>query len=385
MLIWLKAMSQHTFIDKSFFRRKPKLKFNVHFNDGPFIEYVDGKGVVTANFYSNENLIYSTQLSPKHWGKCFRKYYSDWKIEILSESGESLYAHQFNPVNKRIRVNIDSKSLGDTLAWVPQVNELADKLPRSEIYCASFFPELNFEQSYNKIRFIEPDSSLADTYATYNIGYYFANTSHHHPNDPRTVPLGQVAADILGFKYREIRPKIHVENTQRLRRNAYVCIATKSTAACKLWLFERGWQTVIDYLNSKGLDVLLIQKEKDDFTGVINKSGDHRLQDRITDILHCEFFIGLGSGLSWLAWALDKPVILISGFSQPFTEFRSNCHRIINTDVCHGCWNSTQCTFDRGDWDWCPLHRSTPRQHECSRKISPKMVIEKIDRLMCVK
>jgi len=372
-------------LEKLFSHHKPKPKFRVHFNDGPFIEYLDGKDLVTSNFYRDGNLIYSTQLKPKHWSKCFQKYYSDWHIEVLDQYGECIYKHKFNPANKRIRVNIDSKSLGDTLAWMPQVNELANKLPETEVYCATFLPELHFEQTYSNIRFIQPDSTLESSYATYNIGYYFDNINHHHPNDPRTVPLGQVAADILGINYHESRPIVHVENTQRSMTNPYACIATQSTAACKLWLYEGGWQTVIDYLNNKGFDVALIQKEKGDFSGVINKSGDYPLQNRITDILHCEFFIGLGSGLSWLAWALKKPVILISGFSHTFTEFESNCYRVINQKVCHGCWNSTRYTFDRGDWDWCPLHRSTPRQHECSRGISPKMVIEKIDQLMWVK
>ena len=46
-----------------------------------------------------------------------------------------------------------------------------------------------------------------------------------------------------------------------------------------------------------------------------------KFQDRITDIFNCDFFIGLGSGLSWLAWALDRKVILISSFSAPYSEF----------------------------------------------------------------
>jgi autotransporter strand-loop-strand O-heptosyltransferase len=36
---------------------------------------------------------------------------------------------------------------------------------------------------------------------------------------------------------------------------------------------------------------------------------------------HASFFIGLGSGLSWLAWASGIPVVLISGFSLPNSEF----------------------------------------------------------------
>ena len=128
--------------------------------------------------------------------------------------------------------------------------------------------------------------------------------------------------------------------------------------------------------------MVLIQREKGDFSGVVNKCGDRPLQDRVRDLLHCDFFVGLGSGLSWLAWALGRPVVLISGFSEPYAEFESGCFRVINADVCHGCWNSTEYTFDRGDWDWCPRHKGTARQFECSREISPELVLAQIDRIV---
>ena len=36
-------------------------------------------------------------------------------------------------------------------------------------------------------------------------------------------------------------------------------------------------------------------------TGVIDKSGDLPLEDRIGDLKNAELFIGTSSGLSWLA------------------------------------------------------------------------------------
>ena len=36
--------------------------------------------------------------------------------------------------------------------------------------------------------------------------------------------------------------------------------------------------------------------------------------------------------------------------------------------------------LDAGDWDWCPVHKDTPRQFECTKKISPKAVIKGITR-----
>jgi autotransporter strand-loop-strand O-heptosyltransferase len=99
-------------------------------------------------------------------------------------------------------------------------------------------------------------------------------------------------------------------------------------------------------------------------------------------IHHSEFFIGLSSGLSWLAWALEKHVVMISNFTEENHEFTSNTTRITNTNVCNGCWNNPMFKFDKGDWNWCPEHKDTIRQFECHKSITPQMVINKIKHLI---
>ena len=89
---------------------------------------------------------------------------------------------------------------------------------------------------------------------------------------------------------------------------------------------------------------------------------------------NCEFFIGLGSGLSWLAWACEKPVIMISGFSDPRSEFYTP-YRVHNKNVCNSCWNDKTLPFERGNWLWCPRNKN----FECSKQITFEMVKEKID------
>ena len=74
--------------------------------------------------------------------------------------------------------------------------------------------------------------------------------------------------------------------------------------------------------------------------------------------------------------ALSFIVVLISGFSEEYTEFEDNCVRIINKKVCHGCWNSVG--FDRGDWMTCPRLKDTYKQFECTSSITPEHVIERI-------
>jgi autotransporter strand-loop-strand O-heptosyltransferase len=93
-----------------------------------------------------------------------------------------------------------------------------------------------------------------------------------------------------------------------------------------------------------------------------------------------KFFIGLSSGLSWLAWGLGKEVIMISNFTDKHHEFE--CLRPVNTNVCHGCWNDPKYKFDKGDWDWCPVNKNTENQFICQKSITPDMVIEQIKTLM---
>ena len=71
-----------------------------------------------------------------------------------------------------------------------------------------------------------------------------------------------------------------------------------------------------------------------------HKLNDSSIENTISVIHHSEFFIGLSSGLSWLSWAIGKHVVMISNFTEPDHEFTTNCTRIINTDVCNGCWNN---------------------------------------------
>ena len=67
---------------------------------------------------------------------------------------------------------------------------------------------------------------------------------------------------------------------------------------------------------------------------------------------------------------------MISGFSNPICEFKSNNINVHNFNVCNGCFNKH--IFDRGDWNWCPEHKGTDRQFECSINITPEMVTNRI-------
>ena len=112
--------------------------------------------------------------------------------------------------------------------------------------------------------------------------------------------------------------------------------------------------------------------------GVQDETGDRPLAERVRWLRRAEFFIGLSSGLSWLAWAAGVPVVLISGFTHPTNEFTTP-YRVINWHSCNSCWNDPAQRFDHSDFLWCPRHAGTPRQVECTRLITATHVLRVIE------
>jgi autotransporter strand-loop-strand O-heptosyltransferase len=98
------------------------------------------------------------------------------------------------------------------------------------------------------------------------------------------------------------------------------------------------------------------------------------------ELLKSKAFIGIGSGLSWLSWALDVPTVLISGFSYKWAEMK-DCVRIGSPEgKCEGCFNRIR--LDAGDWNWCPDHKGTERQFECTKLITSDMVIKELEKFL---
>ena len=134
-------------------------------------------------------------------------------------------------------------------------------------------------------------------------------------------------------------------------------------------------------------------KEQGFRTAVRNRGQGTELQglvdvpDRASEnlmnlIYHCDFFIGLGSGSSWLAWVLDKQVVMICNFSEEGHEFTSNCIRITDKSICHGCWNKENIVFSKSEYDWCPFMKNIPQQFECHTSITAEQVIQQIKPLL---
>jgi autotransporter strand-loop-strand O-heptosyltransferase len=222
-------------------------------------------------------------------------------------------------------------------------------------------------------------------YAMYKIGWFYKDGEYDiakNPNDFRKEPLQKTASDILGLEYKETRPLLNIPNVEKKKK---VGIGLHSTCQAKYWNNPNGWQDVVDYLISLGYEVILYSKENDGYMGNFHPQGITKFESGsierlIEDMASCEFFVGLGSGLSWLAWALKLPVVLISGFSEEYSETTLDTYRVINKNVCNGCFNRHR--LDAGDWNWCPDYKGTERQFECTKQITSKMVIDEINKII---
>ena len=365
-----------------------KNKIDIQFIDGPFVT-ISGQRQQEYNikFYDtkNDELYYNANVFTNSWARANKRYYTDWKI-VIRDLNDSVIEHTMNLKDKKVLIVLDSSSIGDTLAWIPYAEEFRKK-HGCKLSVFTFHNPL-FEESYPEIKFVYDIDRVTDFYAVYKIGWFYMGKEAFDKNIHKTVPtdvsLQQTASDILGLEFTEIKPKIKNIDAYTADK-PYICIAIHSTAQAKYWNNPTGWQELVDYVTSNGYDVYLISKEDDGYMGNKQPKGVIKIKDKtleeIGSILKgSKLFVGLGSGLTWYSWALNVPTILISGFSEPYQEMQSDIIRIINKDVCHGCF--AKHIFDRGDWNWCPDHKGTQRQFECTKSITFDMVKPHLEKLL---
>lgn len=355
------------------------IQYDINFVDGCKVE-INGntKQKFGVEILEKDQIIYKTELNVNNWCKTNTKYYKDYTVNLFFKDN-LIVTKKIELEDKNVLIQLDSKSIGDTLAWFPYVEEFRKK-HNCKIYCATFWNTW-FENQYPHITFVNHGDKIEDLYAKYNIGWYQPLNPDLNPNDYKKQPLQKTASDILGLQYKEIVPKINIPDGARPIEDKYVCIAQYSTANTKHWHYpcrdsNKGWQILVDWLNAQGYKVMVISKQKTTLKNVLDHTGNFPIEHRINELKHCEFFIGIGSGLSWLAWAVRKKVVMISGFSNPICEFKTNMINVHNFNVCNGCFNKFQ--FDKGDWNWCPEHKDTDRQFECSINITPEMITDRI-------
>ena len=344
-----------------------KVRILQNFINHPFLEIKgESDSEFDVRFYDENDVCqYQSVIKSNSWVRLNRQYYTKWKTYVYQD-GELIYENILDLHGKKVFISIESSALGDTIAWVPYALEFQKK-HGCKVALSTFHNKI---LDYPELELVKPGSSV-NCYAMYKIGWHY--DTNREPELPNTIPLQKAACNILGLKYTEIRPKLFTKRDCPLH-DKYITIATNSTTGCKFWVREE-WQKLINYYTEQGYKVYNVSKEVNPFDNC-PQIPDTSMESTMDWIYHSKFFVGLSSGLSWLAWALGKQVVLISNFTEYDHEFLTNCIRITNEKVCHGCWNKSDIKFDKGNWDWCPYNKN----FECHTSIPADMVINRISR-----
>ena len=354
-----------------------KNEMTISYLDGPRVEFLGKKKEsYRVEFINKEtgHVVYSDTIKNNMWTSSSKKYYIPWQIKV-----NGLVVDELNLEGKEVLISLESKALGDTLAWAPYSVEFAKKHNCKVILSTfhnHFFENLD---SYKDIKFIKPGQSHSCV-AVYRIGWFKKDDKWEdfdkNPSQVNLIPLQQAATDILGLEFKETNYGIDFKKEKSPIEKPYVVFGPNATSGCKEWDYNH-WVTLSKMIREIGYEVVTLTQKPfhiDGTKNITNKS----LGEVANYLYNAKAFIGLGSGLSWFNWALGNHTYMVNGFAKPGHEFTENCTKIYNDNTCIFCWNDEVFVFDPGDWDWCPVYKGTKKQHVCQRSITPLQVFNKL-------
>lgn len=272
-----------------------------------------------------------------------------------------------------IKIELTTNSLGDTISSIGQVDKY-QKLSGNTVHFIinpkyvdlfkSVYPNINFD-----------NTDVFDELKTLNVKL--------------EQPLEKYASDLLNLPFEETCAKVATVIKDRPLKEKYFTISIQSTHQGRYWNAKKGWNILLNLLKQKyGLVAVCVDMHESYGTNgsfneipttAINKTG-MSLLETTHYMNHAEFHIGTSNGLSWLAHAVGKKVVLITNVTKKWCEFNTNVIRVDNESVCHGCLNEKP--FDKHDWNWCPNHKNTKRMFECTTSISPHDVLNKMKEIL---
>lgn len=293
-----------------------KVEFNKKLDNGFLIKIAEG-------YCKTNNTIISG----------VRQWYTDWFIRIFDENDKIVFEDEFDPYHKVVFIKIDAYALGDTIAWIPYVEDFRFKY-QCTVICSTFHNHLLVD-SYPNILFVAPNTPISNVYVQYYIGATNDDSLIYSPIKTNENPLQRVASECLGLTPMEFRPDLSELCKYEPRRivRKYVTLSEFGSHPEKHWRAENGWQEVVNFLIDNDYEILTISKEKSSLKGVIDMSGETDLKKVAGLIKHAEFHMGVSSGLSWLAWGVGTHVVMISDSTPKFHEFETGVTRISANDL----------------------------------------------------
>ena len=310
------------------------------------------------------------------------KYAINWEVKVW-ERGCLVFSYALDLHGETVYFFLAGEAIGDTIGMLEYIAEF------SRFYGAKVVLKtpplfLDIVQSYY------PELTVAtvptdDIYIAYCLGV-FELPPYTAPIDARRLTHDAMAMSLLNLPTRA-EHRLYTPTVPRTIAEKYCCIAVQASGFCKRWHYPKGWDIVVAELRRQGYRVFCIDGEATAEyhgyehyqvrvpAGAEDLTGRLPLMERVNLLAYADFFIGLGSGMSWLAWACGVPVVLISGFSLTLGEFYTP-YRVTNRLLCHGCFNDITVNWK----EECPKFKHTAREFECSKKITPKMVLSAVKR-----
>lgn len=326
--------------------------------------------------------------------KVFDKILQIWTDTISeTEKNEVSSSTKSEVLELRTLVQIQPVALGDNIGAMAVIEKYR-KVTGKKITVTTNFANI-FQKSYPELEIIQRDKDKLDFFPTE--GYWQLGDNKYTESIVTTykfdVPLLTGFAKDFGIEdVSDVTLKVDNPGKQRPIKGKYVCLGVHSTSQCKYWNFPGGWDDLCKYLRKKDITPVCVEKhESFGIEGNFNQLPSKALKkigmpfdDVINYISHAELFIGVSSGLSWLAQSLGVPTVIISNVTSKDNEYLNDkTLRIYDESVCHGCFHKY--TFNAGDWLWCPVYRNdNDRRFICSKAITPETVIEKIENFITI-
>ena len=358
------------------------------FNDGCRVMVPEGEHPwrIRLSDIDTGNVLFETTLKSGRVNTT-KRYFVRVRLEVF-DGDQLAFRHDYSAADRDVLIQLPVGTLGDPIGWFPYAVKFKEK-HGCRLTCLmgeKIIPL--FRASYPDIDFVTAGGiDVSRFYATYSVGLFFDDKDAvFQPCDFRFVGLHRTAGYILGVDPEEEAPRVTLDDDTRPIAEPYVCIAVQSTTQCKYWNNPHGWRDVVRYLRDAGYRVICIDLKATHGHGLVwnhipngaeDETGERPLQERARWLKHADFFVGLSSGLSWLAWAVGTPVVMISGFTHPTNEFATP-YRVINYHACNSCWNDPHHRFEHQNFMYCPRLKDTPRQFECTRLITSEQVTSTI-------
>ena len=318
---------------------------------------------------------WTSKKSPQYiYNGDFSLFHNEIKsVRVLEENNKIVLEDTIDFTGKNIAVISNSVNLGDNIAWLHVFNRF-QQVHNCKVYYQTW--ESRWQKFLNRIT---DDVKSVDHFDGFLFDYqvkYEQDLSH---NLHRSQNLYQRMQNFLNIEeYDPLPVKIkEIPEISETIPKPYICFSEFASVPNKNWMYENGWQLVIDYFVNKGYTMVNISHEVSNLKNCLNLTGSDRdLMHRLGTIKDSEFCIFLDTGLSWVANLIQKHCFIIKTVVSDEFSFQDNQTTIAlsSDDYCRGC-------HDNVDYFWQETGTKcfTRKNYECSRLITTEMVINIIE------